>query len=71
MNKAIIGAACDDRKGLKNDLITYIVKDRKTETIRPPILREEGKSVRGFAHKRTARLLCPQSLLAEFNADPR
>ena len=42
----------------------------KQEACVPPITNEKSKSDRGFNHPMTARLLCPQKLIGEYDADP-
>ena len=66
----MMGAGSDDRKGLRNDGLCYMLKNPKDDVLDPPIPKAAGKSIRGFSHKTTARFLCPQSILASFDTDP-
>lgn len=70
MNEASTQASANDRKGLKYDFLSYICRDQVNGMIKPTLAKAGGKSVRGFSHPMTARLLCPQKLLAKFDEDP-
>jgi hypothetical protein len=62
-------ARSEDCGSLKYSGLAYIPIDPTTTTILPPITKEQGKTVRGFNHPCTARLLCPRRHLAQFDQD--
>jgi hypothetical protein len=69
MTTALNGAARDDRSWLKSNGLRLMLEDPDKDVFDSP-LSVDSKSTRGFNHKATARLLCPQSQLASFDADP-
>jgi hypothetical protein len=71
MIDAAKGARSDDTGGLKMKAVLYIPVNPKKDVCMPPIANEKSKSDRGFNHPMTSRLLCPQKMLHEFDADPR
>ena len=70
MTDAAKGARSDDTGGLKVKAVLYMPFNPKQEACIPPITNEKSKSDRGFNHPMTARLLCPQKLIGEYDADP-
>lgn len=59
----------DDSGTLKYNGLNYIVRDQDNDSVQPVLSKKSGKSARGWAHPMTARLLCPRSMLEEFDFD--
>ena len=57
----------DDVKTLRTGILLLIPKEDKLD-VREFTLKK--KSARGFNHHTFARLLCPRSMLDEFDSDP-
>ena len=69
MTHALNGASRDDRNWFKISGLRLMHKDPEKDSFNPP-LSVSCKASRGFNHEATARMLCPQSQLASFDADP-
>jgi len=61
-------ACADDMASLRMDGIAYLCKDPSSQ-VSLPITKEQGKTVRGFNHPTTARLLCLMRHLKDFDRD--
>jgi hypothetical protein len=61
----------EDTSSLKTWSIDYLPCRPEIDVIEPPLTRTQGKSVRGFNHPATARLLCPFKDLEEFDKNPQ
>ncbi|KAG2123251.1 hypothetical protein DEU56DRAFT_917560 [Suillus clintonianus] len=59
----------DDFSSLKYSMLEYILANRSTDTLQPPIPKSSCKSNRGVNHPRLARELCPKKWLDEFDKD--
>ncbi|KAG2086775.1 hypothetical protein BD769DRAFT_1681033 [Suillus cothurnatus] len=59
----------DDFSSLKYSMLEYILANRSTDTLQPPIPKSSCKSNRGVNHPRLARELCPKKWLNEFDED--
>jgi hypothetical protein len=68
--EAASGARSDDIHTLRVRGIHYIIPDMWEGTFSSPLNPHGEKNIRGFNHVETARLLCPEHRLAEFDSDP-
>src|SRR5215510_10788917 len=59
LNKWSNEARHEDTGSIKHSALEYIPRNPDIDSIKPPITRSHGKSLRGFNHVATARLLCP------------
>lgn len=66
LSTASSNARTEDTGVLKPIIADYINFDAAEPVAKAP----KNKSDRGFKHKKMARLLCPLSLLEEFDANP-
>jgi|ERR1700722_2379895 hypothetical protein len=70
MSDAAGGSRSDDCGGLKHAGLAYVCLDPQTDVLMPPIVKNFSKSERGLNHKMLGALLCPRSMLQDFNDDP-
>jgi hypothetical protein len=61
----------EDTGSIKYNAIEYIPRNPEVDRVMPPILKNHGKSMRGFNHVAAARLLCPFRDLKKFDANPQ
>ena len=59
----------EDTGSLKTWCLNYLSRRPGINVIEPLLTRNQGKSIRGFNHPATARLLCPFKDLREFDED--
>ncbi|KAF8887133.1 hypothetical protein BD779DRAFT_1528263 [Infundibulicybe gibba] len=65
-------ARSDDISSLKWNVLEYVMKNPKTESLTPPIPMGTSKGMsRGFRHLFLARLLCPRRLCGTFDENPK
>ncbi|KAI6143596.1 hypothetical protein BKA82DRAFT_9216 [Pisolithus tinctorius] len=60
----------NDTGSLKWDMLTYMLEDPTTQSVKPPIQKGDPKSTHGWNHPLTARNLCPIVHLEEFDRNP-
>ena len=68
LSSAANSARSDDSGSLKK-CVEYILPNPQVHCIEPPIGGGQTKTIRGFNHFQTARLLCPKRRLSSFEKD--
>jgi hypothetical protein len=71
LNKWSNEARHEDTGSIKHAALEYIPWNPDDTSFQPPITRTQGKSVHGFNHAATARLLCPFRDLVAFDQNPQ
>ncbi|KIO07972.1 hypothetical protein M404DRAFT_135214, partial [Pisolithus tinctorius Marx 270] len=61
----------NDTGSLKWDVLTYMLEDPTTQSVKPPIRKGDPKSTCGWNHPLTAWNLCPIVHLEEFDRNPQ
>lgn len=69
INSAMSSQRSDDFASLKHPMLEYILTNRNSDTLQPPIPKSSCKSNRGTNHPRLARELCPRKWLDKFDID--
>ncbi|KAG0692840.1 hypothetical protein DFH29DRAFT_1008051 [Suillus ampliporus] len=69
INSAMSSQRSDDFASLKHPVLEYILTNRNSDTLQPPIPKSSCKSNRGTNHPRLARELCPRKCLDKFDID--
>ena len=71
MHVAGVSARGEDIASLRDAGLGLLAHDLPSKSLRPPIPDKSKKSLlRGFNHKVLARLLCPITLLPQFDENP-
>jgi hypothetical protein len=71
MSEAAAGARSDNCGGLKHTGLGYVCLNPDVDVIMPPIVKSVSKSDRGLHHKMLGSMICPRSMLSEYNEDPK
>jgi len=71
MTEAAGGARSDDCGGLKHAALGYVCLNPDVDVIMPPIVKSVSKSDRGLRHKMLGSMICPRSMLSDYNEDPK
>ncbi|KAG2072181.1 hypothetical protein BDR04DRAFT_1230715 [Suillus decipiens] len=69
INSAMSSQRSDDFASLKHPMLEYILTNRNSDTLQPPIPKSSCKSNQGTNHPRLARELCPRKWLDKFDID--
>jgi hypothetical protein len=70
LTDAASGARSDDIHTLRTRGIHYVIPEMWDGTFSSPLNPHGDKFLRGFNHTETARFLCPEHCLAEFDSNP-
>jgi hypothetical protein len=69
INSAMSSQRSNDFTSLKHPMLEYILTNRNSDTLQPPIPKSSCKSNRGTNHPRLAHELCPRKWLDKFDID--